>query len=359
MASSRRIVGQSVNARILDLQIRRALYVHRYGSQLVNETVAFLNEHVFPDILGRLLARLERIKLRGYDSGFDTTKNYVRLLGDVTSLTKQGTQEARKALSVALRELAKLESASARQSLLDAVPLEVDFGGVNLQAVQAVVSQPINGRRLEEWFDGLSRDLQRRISEQIGIGMATGETTDQMVRRIRGTRANGFEDGVLATTRRQAEMIVRTSVNHVSAQAREQTYAANSNVIKGVQWVSTLDTRTSDICKGLDGKVFPLDDGPRPPAHPNCRSTTVPVLKSWQEIGIKAKEAPASTRASMNGQVPDSLTYGDWLRNQPAAVQDEALGKGKARLFREGRIEVRELVGVTGKPLTLEQLRRS
>lgn len=352
--------SKTVNGALLNASIRHALYVQRYGSHLVGSVVGFLNDTVFPDVLGRLVTRLERIKLRGYDSGAVTTQRYRDLLGDVSDILDEGIDAAGGLLRKQARELAKVESEWARKTLQDTTPgaLNIKFDGLNLNAVQQVVNQPIQGRVMQDWWDGVSVDTQKRIEREIGTGLSVGETVDQMVQRVRGTKANGYQDGVLQTTRRTAEGLVRTVTNHVSTQAREQTYLENDDVIKGIEWVSTLDTRTTPICQRLDGKVFPINEGERPPAHWNCRSTTVPVLKSWKELGIKAKEADPSTRASMDGQVAESLTYSEWLAGQDAETQDEALGPRRASLYRRGIIDVADLANDRGRSLTLEELER-
>jgi SPP1 gp7 family putative phage head morphogenesis protein len=89
----------------------------------------------------------------------------------------------------------------------------------------------------------------------------------------------------------------------------------------------------------------------------NCRSTTCPVVKSWRELGIDIDEAPAGTRASMNGQVPEKTTYNDWLKGQPAKVQDDILGPGRGKLFRDGTHSVSNFVDrKTGRHYTLKEL---
>jgi hypothetical protein len=88
----------------------------------------------------------------------------------------------------------------------------------------------------------------------------------------------------------------------------------------------------------------------------NCRSTTVPVLKSWKELGIPLKEARASTRASFSGQVPGKTTYGSWLKGQPVQVQDHVLGKGRAQLFRRGVVPMEKFIDRRYRPLSLRQL---
>ena len=76
----------------------------------------------------------------------------------------------------------------------------------------------------------------------------------------------------------QIQTIVRTSVNQVQNQASQAVYAANSKVAPKYEYVATLDSRTSPICKRLDGRKFEYNKGPTPPQHFNCRSTTVPVV---------------------------------------------------------------------------------
>ena len=124
----------------------------------------------------------------------------------------------------------------------------------------------------------------------------------------------------------------RTTVTEASASAREATYAANADVLRGVQIVATLDSRTTQVCRHYDGKVFPVNEGPRPPFHFNCRTTTAPVTKSWSEIAAGHKAAPGSpivaalaqvplgARASMSGEVPVQLTYAEWDARRKAGL---------------------------------------
>ena len=99
-----------------------------------------------------------------------------------------------------------------------------------------------------------------------------------------------------------------------------------------------------------DGEVFPIDEGPRPPAHFNCRSVMVPVLDGEKVEGMR----PAVTADSI-GTVPATTTYDEWLRQQPASFQDEVLGPGKAELFRKGET-LDKFVDAAGKPIPLKDL---
>jgi hypothetical protein len=65
---------------------------------------------------------------------------------------------------------------------------------------------------------------------------------------------------------------------------------------------------------------------------------------------------PQGTRASMDGQVSKGLNYEDWLRSKPESFQKEALGVGKWKLWKKGKVGFTDLLDQSGNPLSLEQL---
>src|SRR5690606_10648598 len=140
-----------------------------------------------------------------------------------------------------------------------------------------------------------------------------------------------------------------------------ETLQANADILDGYRWSSTLDSRTSPVCQSLDGKVFEFGKGPVPPAHPNCRSSIVPELKSFKELGIDLPEIPEGMRSSVNGPVDGSLSYFEWLKRQPASFVEEALGPSRAKLFLRGGLSADEFarlqLGRNFEPLTLEEMR--
>jgi SPP1 gp7 family putative phage head morphogenesis protein len=179
--------------------------------------------------------------------------------------------------------------------------------------------------------------------------MVEGQTTDQIVRRIRGTRARQYQDGILDISRRETQAVVRTAVAQVSDRAANSVWQENKDIIKGLKWVSTLDGRTSAICRERDGKIYTVDTVPPVPAHFNCRSRTIPYLGEFKTKG---------TRASSGGAVPEDVSYGDWLRRQPKEVQEEVLGVKKAKLFREGGLPIDRFQDSTGREYTLDELKK-
>lgn len=103
-----------------------------------------------------------------------------------------------------------------------------------------------------------------RLVTGVKMGFVQGKTTRQIVKEVVGT------GGLVDISQRNAATVVRTALSHVSTQAREATYKKNSDIVEKYEWVSTLDSRTSTICRSRDGQKYEIGKGPLPPAHPNC-----------------------------------------------------------------------------------------
>lgn len=194
------------------------------------------------------------------------------------------------------RELARMESEFARSVINQPLGVELASVTVSPEQLTDIASDTlIEGVKSKEWWKRQAQDLQRRFADQIRIGMLKGEGLDQLVRRIRGTKAAGYQDGIMVASRRQAEALIRTSVQTATNDARNQLYLANQDVVWAVQQRSTLDARTTDICMARSGLIWSLPDykpvghnipwNGGPPLHWSCRSTTLPVTRSWKELG--------------------------------------------------------------------------
>lgn len=357
MADERTInVPINVNDEIQDRTIRHMVFIERFKVGAARKIRKILNEEILPEITAKIRKRLERILERGTDLGPSTTVRLIELEREIQKLAQGMSVTLKKQIVDDIGQLTKDEMVWQNKAILDSLGFDLETVIPNPRVVAAIVKKTsFAGLVLDDWFDTLSRSTQKNVMVAVNRGIVEGETTDQIIRRIRGTRTLRFKDGVWETTRRQAEAVTRTTINHVSTQARMEYFKENEDIIKGVQWVATLDARTSTICAGLDGKVFKIDKGPRPPAHVNCRSTISPILKSAGQLGLK--DLPEGTRASMNGQVPASITYGEWLKRQPLSIQEEVLGVGKAKLFNEGNLPIEKFTTSSLEPLSLDELR--
>lgn len=309
------------------------------------------------------IERLMRRTIGGLDeelSALSRTKlnNLLALLQKDQAAIFTGATEA------FLKESADIAAVYMSQELLD-LRNTVDLRGTKLDAFTKkevfakVIKRPLatEGALLEPWLKDFSTREISRTSNAIRLGHSQGLTNQQMVQKLVGTKSRNFRDGILQTTRRNASTVVRTSVQHVASAARQEVWEANKDVVKRYKFIATLDTDTSKICRSLDQQEFEFGEGPIPPVHPNCRSTTIPVLNDKFKFLSKGR-----TRSSADGPVGANSTYYGWLRNQDAATKREVLGPVRAKLFDKGGLTAerfRELqFDKTFTPLTLKEMRK-
>lgn len=235
--------------------------------------------------------------------------------------------------------------------------LNLDVGQISPTLARAVVERnPFQGHTLKEWSMAQKASTISKVRGQIQQGVIQNETIDDMVRRVRGraVRPGVYKGGVMGTTTREARAIVRTAVNDVATQAHQALYSANQDITQEYEYLATLDLKTTERCAELDGQRFYYGEGPLPPQHWSCRSTTIPVV-NWEALGIKAP--PPAMRASMDGPVSAKTNYEGWLKKQSLARQQTVLGRAKGSLFSTGQISLSQLIRTDGSVLTLAEVR--
>ena len=240
-----------------------------------------------------------------------------------------------------------------------------------LTATQGTAITLPNGKVLNKSFRGLAESQADLFAKTVRNGLLTGESTDKIARRLKGSLRFGQPGSarqiaqaggeVTAVANHQVMALVRTSVNQVANASSQQTYEANQSVTSRYRYIATLDSRTSPICRALDGQEFDYGKGPVPPQHFNCRSATVPLI-DYMRLGITPPKP--GKRRSMDGLVPANQSYGQWLNNQSKETKADVLGPEKVPYFNRlarkyGPTDaIRKFVSQDGSELTLEQLRR-
>jgi len=259
------------------------------------------------------------------------------------------------------KELAAYEADFEVRSLRAVVP-SYDFTlPTEAQIIAAVMTTPLSvtGPDKGKLLDGFMRDWSEqqinRTTNTIRAGYAQGMATPEIIRELR--------DDVGPINTRGLEGLVRTTLQHAATQAREQTWNDNSDIVKQVRMVATLDGKTSPICRAIDGRVFPLDSGPRPPFHPNCRTTVVGVLDSrYAFLSEGATRRERDPETGKVGYAPADETYYEWLKRQSPEFQASVIGPTRAKLLNDGGLSAQRFselqLGKTFKPLNIEQMRK-
>lgn len=225
----------------------------------------------------------------------------------------------------------------------------------------------IDGAPSKAWWAKQAEDTAFKFAGQVRQGIINGETQERIVQRIVG---RGGEPGIMEIARRNARALVHSSVMTAANDARMATFRKNADMFKGVRWLATLDPKSCPVCAALDGQEWTLDgdklkgttvDFRSPPAHWNCRCTltAIPRTDAIDEVfpGMSKAIAGLGGRSSSFGPTgPDTSFAGFFARLSPAQ-QDAMFGKGRAALWRAGKITIRDMVSGTGRELTLDELK--
>jgi SPP1 gp7 family putative phage head morphogenesis protein len=363
----------ALNDRLLDRMVSHSIFMERYKGSTLQEIIKVLDE------TDKRIVEQVRTKTEGTF----TEARLQMLLQQLRQLNSEATTALNSKLREELQGLAEYETGFQKRMIEDEIPIEWAIAQpAPDQVFAAAMSRPFEGTMLSDAIEQYSRARQRLIENAVRQGFTAGETTDQIVRRVRGSRTFAGAGSALHTTRSDLRALVHTAVQHTATTAREELYRENADLIKGTEWVSTLDSRTTLICANLDGKVDLTDgtrtelNGRRPPAHWGCRSTTVPITRSWRELGVDMDEAPEGTRPSvtatrgmvrrkqgrtpadvrrdMTGEVPASTDFRSWLGRQSEELQREVLGARRFKMWKEGA-DISRFVQ-DGRVLTLSEL---
>ncbi len=381
----------TANDQFLDAMIRHQIFLMRLSGGVRNKIIKLLDA-TERDMAEEIRRRLAQGSGQGLTSA--NVKRMEALIKVLTAMRMDAWKIAEQEWIDEMLALAKAEPAFAAGLTKTVAPVtlvtELPPAGL-LRSI--VTSRPFQGRVMREWARSIAQTDVRRISDAIKIGMVQSETNQQIARRVVGSASLRGRDGVTQITRRNAEAITRTAINHVANHAKREFFKANSDLFDNEQYVATLDGVTTAICMSLDGKMFKIGKGPIPPLHFNCRSLRVAVL-SATVLGnrpmkpvteklllreyTKANGLPKVTsrgalpRGSRGqfdifargrtreliGQVPADLDYGTFLKRQPIGFQNDVLGNTKGLLFRNGGLTLDKFVSRTGSELNLSQLAR-
>lgn len=178
----------------------------------------------------------------------------------------------------------------------------VSFAPLDMPTIEKAIMMPWLGENYSAriWAnrDKLVRELRIKLTQAFIRGEGVEQTAKDLAERMQVSYSS-------------AERIVRTESSFVTHQATWDGYKA-SGLVERYEFLATLDSRTSEICRMMDGKVFRLSEKEvgvnYPPLHPNCRSTVVPYFEDEEEPGERI--ARDSDRGVYH--VPGNMTYSEW-----------------------------------------------
>lgn len=179
-----------------------------------------------------------------------------------------------------------------------------DIAGLDQAQIEKVLAKPwaADGYNFSERIWGnknkLISEVHNELSRNIMLGADPQKAIDSLAKKMN-------------TSKNNAGRLVMTEEAYFSSAAQKDCFESLGVEQYGI--VATLDSHTSDICRSLDGKHFPMKDYQpgvtAPPFHVYCRSTTVPYFDEQFDIGERAARDEETGKTYY---IPDDMNYQEW-----------------------------------------------
>lgn len=193
----------------------------------------------------------------------------------------------------------------------------ISWDRVDADQISAIVKRSTERITAELW--PISTEVDAVIRRELVRGIAAGANPRQTAARMIKNAEGGFNGGLS-----RALNIARTETLDAHRAAAAASHDANSDVLAGWIWLTSLSGRTCPACLGMSGTEHKLSE-PGPLGHQSCRCSRMPKTKTWRDLGIDIDE-PEST-------LPNAE---DWFNGQDAATQKDILGAGRYDAWKRG-----------------------
>lgn len=180
-----------------------------------------------------------------------------------------------------------------------------DIAGLDQPQIEKVLSKPWAAdkynfsERIWNNKQKLISEVHHELTQNIMLGADPQKAIDSISKKMN-------------TSKHNAGRLVMTEEAYFSSAAQKDCFGDLG--VEQYEIVATLDSHTSDICRSLDGKVFPMADYQAgvtaPPFHVYCRSTTVPHFD--ENFGDIGERAARDDETGKTYYVPDDMNYQDW-----------------------------------------------
>lgn len=339
-------------------------------------------------------------------------KELLRLEKQIKAIRKTALDAAKAEIREESVKLAENEGKWAKRITKELTPPPAEEEPKSKQPLSDLPEKTINalpdqtiveGKTFEQWFENLEDGDIARIRDTVQRGVSEGWTINDVIKKIRGTRANNYEDGILHTSRIAASRMARTLCSGVANQAKHEFYQQNGDIVVGEEWLSTLDGRTCLQCGSLDRQRWGREDRhPIPPLHHNCRCVLLPIT-ILSDLAENLEERPmanadfeeearltycakyptknwdalsASTRkkyyyqaineyerihgeGSAFSQVPGSVKYREFLEQASPDMQKSILGKYRYEQYKAGKLKINDFLPPwPDRTLTVAELKK-
>lgn len=194
--------------------------------------------------------------------------------------------------------------------------IETSFSKLDILSIEKVISQKwMEGNFSSRIWDNRSKlltELQTTLAQSFIRGDSIYITASNLSKRMNVSKS-------------RAITLVNTESAYITNKATIDSYK-NSGVVKQYEVLSTLDNRTSQICRSMDGRVFKVSEMQpginAPPFHPNCRTTTIACFSGAEDEARIAKDSKGQNYF-VDGDITYKEWYGKYVKTNPVEILAE------------------------------------
>jgi len=346
---------------------QHTIFLQRIGATQGNAVIPFL----------RLIERDVQRIFNLYRDKPKTAFNQAKIQEQINASSRKHLQDYIALLKTSNREIGNNEAQFAAKTLDNILlndSIEVNKpSGAQVNAI--AIATPI---QLSEasftTYTSMMRNYWAKWSDEIDAlvqngfvdGQTINEIADSVFRSMRLEKSTTSKN-LLNRAHRSAKQIAITGTNHYANTARIAFVDVNDKILKGYRLISVVDSRTSQKCRGLDGKFIPKDS-PKlssftPPLHRNCR--TALVYEVDERYSLDDKDTKQASNFQVDGKldpkrVSSEGIYYDKMKALKASDQDNILGPTLGKAFRkmDNPAEFADAtIDTLGNPYTIKQMR--
>jgi SPP1 gp7 family putative phage head morphogenesis protein len=324
----------AINEELTAIEAQHGVYIQRLAAQFGNESKPFIDS-----MSERITDRINR------EVGKNLTPNRrKKLLSDINDIVNEELKGYTDSLAKNDADLGKYEAdfqAKTLTSLYESTEaVAISKSVINSNAKNTLIKLGDDSYTgYTQMLNNYVRQNREQINNIVEQGFVSGTTTREIANQVLTE-----VDNRVVKTRKQAMNIARTGTNHYANSARE-TYFSEEPIIIGTRRIATLDSRTSQYCRGIDNTVV-LKTDPNyrkafAPFHPNCRTANIPEVDARYKHEDDGGERPENFRNVDSGLLEPGVTdskktYYEAIKGLDAASQDAILGPTLGRAFRKG-----------------------
>lgn len=306
--------------------VRRQLYIEavkRHEAQLFAPVLIHLEKIVQTELIALPVQTLAQLTKKQLDAVIKRVRDeYNKALNEYVEEHKTNLEQIAKADlvltgGVVATLAADLPVASAKPSIIEFIDTLTNVGQAILDPTNSFVDGVLAslwndpnaalGSYMEYFLGDHITRISHGVLDLIRKAYVDALSPYQAILSIVGTPTRNYRDGFLNRVWNWNKAVVNTNIQHVTSVVSRELF---KGMFDRYIWISVIDEVTSKICRSRDGNIYVYGYGPIPPAHPNCRSTTSPLL---------------------GGEIPPAMPgFADWLAEQADELIEDTSGSVSA-----------------------------